>query len=109
MRSDLAEAVNVWPAPSAIGLSILPSGLRQRIRPRSELPAKMEIRATFLGDEDLVHLDHAGDRRAQAELALDLRGGEALDLAAVGVGLGPDDEDLGDGRVGDPVLGPESA
>lgn len=38
--------VNVWPAPSARGLSILPSSLRQRIRPRSLLPAKMEIRAT---------------------------------------------------------------
>lgn len=40
------QDVNVWPAPSARGLSILPSSLRQRIRPRSLLPAKMDIRAT---------------------------------------------------------------
>jgi hypothetical protein len=39
-------SVNVWPAPSARGLNILPSSLRQRIRPRSLLPAKMEMRAT---------------------------------------------------------------
>jgi CRISPR-associated exonuclease Cas4 len=45
-RAKAHWAVNVWPAPSARGLSTSASSLRQRIRPRSTLPAKMEIRAT---------------------------------------------------------------
>ena len=56
------------------------------------------------GHFNLVHDDFAGDRGAQAELAVNGRGGQALhaffqdeaaDLAIVG--LGPDDEHVGDG------------
>jgi hypothetical protein len=35
----------VWPAPSASGFFDELISLLQRIRPRSKLPAKMEIRA----------------------------------------------------------------
>ena len=62
---------------------------------------------------DVLHDDFPGDGGTQAQLALDLRGGEALHalfqdetahLAVVGVGLRPDDEDIGDRRVGNPGL-----
>ncbi len=61
--------------------------------------------------EDLVHSDLAGDRGAQPDLAVDdrrrqpghaLLQHEAADHA--GVVLGPDDEDIGDRRIGDPHL-----
>mmetsp|Transcript_41417 Transcript_41417/g.97041 ORF Transcript_41417/g.97041 Transcript_41417/m.97041 type:complete len:470 (+) Transcript_41417:1594-3003(+) len=65
----------------------------------------------LLGAEHLVHHDLAGDRRAQAHLAVDGRRGQALpallqheaaDLATVI--LRPDHEDVGDRAVGDPHL-----
>ena len=67
----------------------------------------------LLRDLDVVHDDLAGDRGPQRELAFDLGRREALhalfqDEAAdfvLGLGLGPDHEDVGDGRVGDPHLG----
>ncbi len=61
--------------------------------------------------EHVVHDDLAGDRSAQADLAVDRRGGqpfpallqhEAADFA--GVILGPDHENIGDRAVGDPHL-----
>ena len=65
----------------------------------------------FFRHEDLVHHDLAGDRCAQADLAVDRRRAEALgsfleDEPAnlVVVGLGPDDEDVGNRRIGDPHL-----
>ncbi len=66
----------------------------------------------FLGDEDVLHHDHAGDRRAEAELPLDLRRGEPLhapleEKAADRplVILGPYHADIGDRGIGDPGLG----
>lgn len=65
-------------------------------------------------DLNIVHHDHTGDRGTERELALDLGGREtlhtlfkdkALDLAAVREILGPDNKDVGNGRVGDPGLG----
>lgn len=65
-------------------------------------------------DLNIVHHDHTGDRGTERELALDLGGretlhallkDETLDLAAVGEILGPDNKDVGNGRVGDPGLG----
>ncbi|MCY1367534.1 hypothetical protein D9M69_544750 [compost metagenome] len=62
-------------------------------------------------DEHVVHHDLAGDRGAQADLAVDDRSGqafpalledEAADLAFVV--LAPDHEDVGDRAVGDPHL-----
>ena len=63
------------------------------------------------GDFDVAHDDLAGDGGAEGELAFDLGGGEAggslvEDEAADGVvEFGPDDEDVGDGGVGDPGFG----
>ena len=68
----------------------------------------------LLRHDDAVHDDLAGDRGAQRELAADLRRGEALhallqheaaDLVVMRGRLRPDDEDVGDRRVGDPHLG----
>src|SRR5574337_1786363 len=67
---------------------------------------------TTLFRSHLVHDDLAGDGGAKAYLAVDRRGGQALpallqheatDLALVV--LGPNDEDVGDGAIGDPHLG----
>ena len=70
----------------------------------------------LLGREHVVHDDFAGDRGAQAHLAVDGRGGEALhalvqdeaadgaDSAALGHFLGPDHEHVGHRAVGDPHL-----
>ena len=64
-------------------------------------------------DLDAVHHDLAGDRGAKRELFLDLGRrearhalfeDEAADLAAMRVRLRPDDEDVGDRRIGDPHL-----
>ncbi len=66
-----------------------------------------------LADLDVLHHDLAGDRRAQRELAADLRRRQALhallqdeaaDLVVVRRRLRPDDEDVGDRRVRDPHL-----
>ncbi|KAG5461467.1 MAG: hypothetical protein BJ554DRAFT_6336, partial [Olpidium bornovanus] len=63
------------------------------------------------GNAHVVHHDHAGDARAQRELALDGGSGEAAHAllenkpADCTVLLGhfrPHDEDVGDGRIGDP-------
>src|SRR5690606_34565404 len=67
------------------------------------------------GHFDLVHDDFAGDGGAQADLAMNGGGAQALhaffedeaaDLAVVVAAdhLGPHHEDVGDGRVGDPHL-----
>ena len=62
---------------------------------------------------DIVHDDHAGGRCAQAQLTLDLRRTqplhplfqhEAANAAAMRLALGPDDEDIGERRVGNPCL-----
>ena len=66
----------------------------------------------FFRAEHVVHDDFAGDRGAQADLAVNGRGGqtfptflqnEAADLA--GVILGPDHEHVGNRAVGDPHFG----
>jgi len=63
------------------------------------------------GDFYIPHHYFSGYRRAEGELAFDLGGGQAggsfvEDEAADGaVDFGPDDKDVGDGRVGDPGLG----
>lgn len=44
---EIAVIVDVWASLSASGLTFRFHNLRQRIRPRSELPAKMEIRAIW--------------------------------------------------------------
>src|SRR5690606_6710602 len=79
------------------------------------------LEAVYLGEHlrfgnlDAVHDDLAGDRRAKTELAVDRRGrqpghslleDEALDPAVVVAAdaLGPDDEHVGDRRIGDPHL-----
>ncbi len=71
--------------------------------------ARQEV---LVGDEDVGHGDLAGDRGAQRELAFDLRRRQPLHAAledeaadALVLGLGPDDHDVGDGRVADPHLG----
>src|SRR6266850_1237653 len=70
----------------------------------------------LLRAEHVVHNDLAGDGGAQAHLAVDLRRRKTVeiffqykapDLARII--LGPDDEDVGDGRVGDPRLGARQA
>ncbi len=67
----------------------------------------------ILADLDAVHHDFAGDRGAQADLALDLGRrqplhplfeDEAPDRAVVRVRLRPHDENVGDRRIGDPHL-----
>jgi len=47
LQSEYAVLKNVWPAPSAsdfVEYAVI--GLLQRIRPRAQAPAKMEIRAS---------------------------------------------------------------
>ena len=65
----------------------------------------------FCRHEDLIHHDLAGDRCTQADLAVDRRRAEALgplleyeSADLIVIGLGPDDEDVGDRRIGDPHL-----
>ena len=64
----------------------------------------------FFGDEDIVHHDLAGDRRAQRHLAFDLREAEAvhplLDKEApnVAIELCPDNADVCDRTIRDPCL-----
>ena len=64
-----------------------------------------------LGDFDIAHHDFTGHRRSQGELAFDFWSGQARgplvedEAADSAVELGPDDEDVGDGGVGDPGFG----
>src|SRR5262249_5124384 len=65
----------------------------------------------LFGDRHVLHDDLASGRGAQGKFSFDLRGRQALhallqDEAAdlAGVVLGPDDEDVGDRRIGDPHL-----
>ena len=65
----------------------------------------------LFGDKHFIHHDLAGDRRAQRELALDLRRRQALHpflenetLNAAFIVLCPDDEHVGNRRVGNPHL-----
>mmetsp|Transcript_42159 Transcript_42159/g.73303 ORF Transcript_42159/g.73303 Transcript_42159/m.73303 type:complete len:438 (+) Transcript_42159:41-1354(+) len=66
----------------------------------------------LLGHVNLVHEDHTGHGSTQTHLALDLRSGQALHALlqdettdVTGIVLGPDDEHVRHGGVGDPVLG----
>src|SRR3546814_5162186 len=71
--------------------------------------------AVLVRNEDFVHDDLAGDRRAQADLAVDRRRTQTLPalfeheaanrVTAVFIELGPDHEDIRDRRVADPGLG----
>ena len=70
----------------------------------------------FFGNEHVIHHDFAGDRSAQADLAVNRRSGQALhalfqykaadraDGAAFADFLGPDHKYVRDGAVGDPHL-----
>ena len=90
------QADAVAGAGEASERTLQPGGVRQLVRG---------------GDEDAVHRDLAGGRRPQRELAVDLRGGQALrapleDESADDalVVLRPDHEDVGDRGVADPGL-----
>ncbi|MCY1292624.1 hypothetical protein D9M70_418590 [compost metagenome] len=72
----------------------------------------------LFADLDIVHDDFAGDRGAQRQLTGDLRSGKALhalfeheaaDSAAMSFRLRPDDEDIGERRVGNPHLRADKA
>ena len=64
----------------------------------------------LLGNESIIEHDLPGDGGAQRQLSLDLRRGEALgptldqEAANGTVELGPDQGDIGHGRIGDPHL-----
>ena len=68
-------------------------------------------KGVFFRHKDLVHHDHAGDGGPQPNLAMNGGCGQALhalieNKAAnfIGIVLGPDHEDIGNGAVGNPGL-----
>uniref|UniRef100_A0A0N4Z3S3 LigA n=1 Tax=Parastrongyloides trichosuri TaxID=131310 RepID=A0A0N4Z3S3_PARTI len=76
-------------------------------RPAQTLHARQDV---GFRHEDVVQADVAGDRGAKRQLVADLARGEAVEVALDDeapdgpVQLGPDDGQVGDGRVGDPVF-----
>ncbi|MND94717.1 hypothetical protein D3C80_869440 [compost metagenome] len=77
-------------------------------RPAQTLHARQDV---GLRHEDVVQADVAGDRGAKRQLVADLVRGEAVEVALddeaanLVVELGPDDGQVADRRVGDPVFG----
>src|SRR6185312_8810703 len=96
------------------GAERTPGNAVARVVEAGERPAKaLHPRQKILvRHEDVLHRDFAGRGSAQTELAFDLRRREALRLLALdeeaahiaGFVLGPDQQEVRDGRMADPHL-----